>query len=112
MKGVLRFGKHGKLSPRYIGPFEVVERIGAVAYRLALSPNLSMVHPVFHVSMLRKYIPDPSHVLAPHTIQPDEKLTYEEQPVAIVDRQVKKLRSKNINSVKVVWRNHLGEEAT
>ena len=112
MKRVLRFVKHRKLSPRYIGPFEVLEKIGAVAYRLTLSPDLSMVHPMFHVSMLWKYIPDPSHVLAPQTIQPDEKLAYEEQLVAIVDRQVKKLRSKNISSVKVVWRNHSGEEAT
>ena len=102
MKGVLRFRKCGKLSPHYIGPFEVLERIGAVAYRLVLSLDLSMVHHVFHIFMLRKYIPDRSHVLAPQTIQLDEKLAYKEQPMAIVDRQVKKLRSKNISSVKVV----------
>ena len=63
MKGVMRFGKKGKLAPRYIGPFEIRERVGMVAYRLALSPDMSQVHPVFHVSMLRKYILDPSHVL-------------------------------------------------
>ena len=59
----MRFGKKGKLSPRYVGPFEVLEKIGEVAYRLALPPDLSHVHPVFHVSMLRKYVADSSHVL-------------------------------------------------
>ncbi|XP_052113917.1 uncharacterized protein LOC110278045 [Arachis duranensis] len=112
MKGVMRFGKRGKLSPRYIGPFEILDRIGAVAYRLALPPELSMIHPVFHVSMLRKYLPDPSHVLAPQAIELQEDLSFEEEPVAIVDRQVKKLRSKEIASVKVVWKNHSVEEAT
>ena len=65
MKGVMRFGKKGKLAPRYIGPFEILERVGMVAYLLALPLNLSQVHPVFHVSMLKKYILDPSHVLQP-----------------------------------------------
>ena len=60
---MIRFGKQGKLSPRYIGPFEVVERVGAVAYRLALPPSLSSVHEAFHVSMLRKYTPDPTHIV-------------------------------------------------
>ena len=60
---VVRFGKRGKLSPRFIGPFEVLERVGAVAYRLALPPSLSGVHEVFHVSMLQKYTPDPAHVV-------------------------------------------------
>ena len=62
-KGVVRFGKRGKLSPRYIGPFEIVERIGPVAYRLDLPKELSRVHNVFHISILRKYISDPSHVI-------------------------------------------------
>ena len=62
-KGVVRFGKQGKLSPRFIGPFEVLERVGAVAFRLALPPSLLGVHEVFHVSMLRKYTPDPAHVV-------------------------------------------------
>ena len=65
MKGVMRFGKKRKLAPRYIGPFEILERVGMVAYRLALPPNMSKVHLVFHVSMLSKYISDPSHVLQP-----------------------------------------------
>ena len=62
-KGIVQFGKKGKLAPRYVGPFEVVQRIGEVAYRLVLTQQLSLVHDVFHVSMLRKYHPDPSHVI-------------------------------------------------
>ena len=62
-RGVVRFGKRGKLSPRFIGPFEILERIDSVAYRLALPPRMSGVHEVFHVSMLRKYTPDPAHVV-------------------------------------------------
>ena len=62
-KGVMRFGKRGKLSPRYIGPFEILQRYGAVAYELALPTELVMVHPVFHISMLRKYLSNDSHVL-------------------------------------------------
>ena len=112
MKGVMRFGKKGKLSPRYVGPFEILERVGAVAYRLALPPEFPNVHPVFHVSMLRKYLPDPSHVIQPQVVQLSEDLTYEEKPLAIVDRQIKKLRSKELASVKVIWQNHSGEEAT
>ncbi|EOY08667.1 Retrotransposon protein, Ty3-gypsy subclass, putative [Theobroma cacao] len=111
-KGVMRFGKKGKLSPRYIGPFEILDKVGTVAYRLALPPDLSNIHPVFHVSMLRKYNPDPSHVIRYETIQLQDDLTYEEQPVAILDRQVKKLRSKDVASVKVLWRNHTSEEVT
>ena len=94
MKGVMRFGKRGKLGPHYIGLFEILERVGPVAYRLALPPEFSMIHPVFHVSMLRNYFPDPSRVLSSRAIQLDENLTYDEEPVAIVDRQAKKLRSK------------------
>ncbi|XP_017970421.1 PREDICTED: uncharacterized protein LOC108660674 [Theobroma cacao] len=108
----MRFGKKGKLSPRHIGPFKILERVGAVAYHLALPPDLSNIHPVFHVSMLRKYNPNPSHVMRYETIQLKDDLTYEEQPVAILDRQVKKLRSKEVASVKMLWRNHTSEEVT
>ena len=112
MKGVMRFGKKGKLSPRYVGPFEILERVGKVAYRLALPPNFPNVHPVFHVSMLRKYLSDPSHVIQPQVVQLSEELSYKEEPMAIVDQQIRKLRSKEIPMVKVVWRNHTNEEAT
>ena len=112
LKGVMRFGKKGKLSPRYVGPFEIIERIGKVAYRLALSPDLSAVHNVFHVSMLKKYMPYPSHVLTEEPIEVHEDLTYEEKPIKILDRQDKILRNKIIPLVKVLWRNHKIEEAT
>ncbi|XP_070007877.1 uncharacterized protein [Nicotiana sylvestris] len=90
MKGVMRFGKKGKLSPRYIGHFEMLERVGEVAYRLALPPGLSTIHPVFHVSMLQKYHGDPSYVLDFSTVQLDKNLAYEEEPIAILDQHVRK----------------------
>ncbi|KAA0050197.1 pol protein [Cucumis melo var. makuwa] len=112
MKGVLRFEKKGKLSPRFVGPFEILERIGPVAYRLALPPSLSAVHAVFHVSMLRRYVADSTHVVDFEPLQISENLSYEEQPVEILAREVKKLRSREISLVKVLWRNHGVEEAT
>lgn len=75
MKGVTRFGKRGKLNPRYIGPYEILDRVGPLAYRLALPPHLSGVHNVFHVSALRKYVADPSHVLEAKTIPIRENLS-------------------------------------
>ena len=111
-KGVVRFEKRGKLSPRYIGPFEIVERIGLVAYRLDLMDEPSRVHNVFHISMLRKYISDPSHVLEAPEIELRDDLSYEEQPVQILGREKKELHNKTISLVKVLWRNHLVEEVT
>ena len=111
MRGVKRFGVKGKLSPRFIGPFEVLDRIGEVAYRLAMSPSLSAVHNVFHVSMLRKYVSDPSHVLSYENLELDEDLSYEEKPVQILDRKEKVLRTKTIALVKVLWRTSKSEEA-
>ena len=86
-RGVIRFSKHGKLSPRFIGPFDVLERVGAVAYRLALPPSLSGVHEVFHVSMLMKYTPDPAHVVDLSELDIDVDGTFEEGPVRIMDSQ-------------------------
>ncbi|XP_070017767.1 uncharacterized protein [Nicotiana sylvestris] len=83
MKGVMRFGKKGKLSSRFIWPFELLQKIGEVAYELSLPPSLSSVHPLFHVSMLWKYIYDPSHVLDISTVQLDGDLTYDVELVAI-----------------------------
>ena len=80
-RGVVRFGKRGKLSFRFIGPFEILERIGTVAYRLALPPSMSGVNEVFHVSMLRKYTPDPAHVVDWGQIEVDTDGTFEEGPV-------------------------------
>ncbi|XP_070025459.1 uncharacterized protein [Nicotiana sylvestris] len=86
MKGVMRFGNKGKLSPRYIGPFEILRKVGEMAYKLALPPSLSAVHPVFHICMLRKYYGDPSHVLDFSSVQSDMDLAYDQEPVAIMDR--------------------------
>ena len=112
MRGIMRFGKKGKLSPRYVGPFEILERIGPVAYRLALPPSMTGVHDVFHVSMLRKYIRDPSHVIQHQEIEITPEVKYEAQPERILDRQEKKLRNKTIPLVKVQWKNLTPEEAT
>nr|XP_021860926.1 uncharacterized protein LOC110799949 [Spinacia oleracea] len=111
-KGVMRFGKKGKLSPRYIGPYEVLERVGEVAYRLAMPTELSKVHDVFHISQLKKYIHDPSHVIEPEVVELDETLTYEEKPIKILDEKVRKTRNKEVKIVKVLWSNHQTEEAT
>ena len=88
-KGIIRFQKKGKLNLRYNGPFRILERIGQVAYRLELPPELSWIHNVFHVSMLRKYISDPSHVLEAPPIEMKKDLSFEVQPVAIVDQEMK-----------------------
>ena len=93
-KKVMRFGKKGKLSPRLIGPYEVIEKVGPVAYRLALPPELEKIHNVFHVSMLRRYKSDPSHVVSSETIELRPDLTYEEELVEILAREVKELRKK------------------
>ena len=77
-KAVLRFGRRGKLRPRYIGPYEIIARVGPVAYRLDLPLEFSKVHNMFHVSMLRKYIPDPSHVLRDQPVELKDNLTYKE----------------------------------
>ena len=111
-RGVVRFGKHGKLSPRFIGPFEILERIGVVAYRLALSPSMSGVHEVFHVSMLRIYTPDPAHVVDWGKIEVDTDGTFEEGPVCIVDNRDKVLRRKTVRLVLVLWMNYGVEEST
>ncbi|XP_070025146.1 uncharacterized protein [Nicotiana sylvestris] len=111
MKGLMRFGKKGKLCPRFIGPFVVLRLVGEVAYELALPPSLSGVHLVFHVSMLRRYH-NFSHMLDFSTIQLDESLGYEEKPIAIIDRHDHQLRSKSISAIKVQWRGQPVEEAT
>ncbi|KAL6191065.1 hypothetical protein ACLB2K_037457 [Fragaria x ananassa] len=109
---VVRFGKREKLNPRYIGPYEIIERVGSLSYRLVLPPELSRIHNVFHVSMLRKYVADPSHVLQEQPISLQKELTYEEEPVQILDQKEQVLRNKTIPLVKVLWRSHQVEEAT
>ncbi|CAN6557511.1 unnamed protein product [Malus baccata var. baccata] len=111
-RGVVQFGKNGKLSARYIGPYQITERVGEVAYRLKLPPELSKVHDVFHVYMLRHYVSDPSHVIPPQPLEINSDLTYDEEPVTILDWKDKVLRNKTVRLVKVLWRNHSVEEAT
>ncbi|XP_038889377.1 uncharacterized protein LOC120079296 [Benincasa hispida] len=112
MKGVSRFGRKEKLSPRFIGHCEVLERIGPVAYRSVLPLSLSIVHNVFHVSMLRKYVADPSYVVDFEPLQLNENFRYEEKPIRILAREVKTLRNRKIVLVKVLWQNHQFKEAT
>ncbi|WMV42497.1 hypothetical protein MTR67_035882, partial [Solanum verrucosum] len=112
MKGVMRFSKKGKLSPRYIGPFRISKRIGKVAYELDLPQGLAAVHPVFHVSMLKKRMGDPSLIIPTEDIGIKDSLFYVEISVQILDRQVRKMRSKEVASLKVLWRNQFFEEAT
>ena len=102
-RGVVRFDKRGKLSPRFVGPFEILERVGTVAYRLAL-PSMSGVHEVFHVSMLRKYTLDPAHVVDWGQIEVDMDETFEEGPVCIIDSRDQVLRRKTVRLVRVLWR--------
>ncbi|KAA0047517.1 pol protein [Cucumis melo var. makuwa] len=112
IKGFLRFEKKGKLSPRFVGPFEILERIGPVAYRLTLPPSFSAVHDVFYVYMLRKYVANPTHVVDFEPLQIKENLSYEEQPVEILARELKMLRYRGIALVKVLRRNLGAEEVT
>ena len=109
---VLRFGKKGKLSPRFIGPCEVLERIRLVVFQLALHPELAKLHDVFHVSMLLKYRSDASHKLLVHEVQVHVDFSYDEEPKAILAREVKQLRNKQVELVKVLWQHHGREEAT
>ena len=109
---VLRFGKKGKLSPRFIGPYEILERIGPVAYRFALPPSLANLHDVFHVSMLRRYRSDKSHILPLQDIEVQSDFSYDERPTRILAYEVRQLRNKTIPLVKVLWQHHGIEEAT
>ncbi|WJZ97033.1 hypothetical protein VitviT2T_015667 [Vitis vinifera] len=112
MKYIMRFGRKWKLSHCFVGPFEVLERVGTLAYKVVLPPSLSKIHNVFHVSTLRKYIYDPSHVVELEPIQFFEDLTYEEVPVQIVDVMDKVLRHDVVKLVKVQWNNHSIRETT
>ncbi|XP_060182354.1 uncharacterized protein LOC132612022 [Lycium barbarum] len=112
IKGVMRFGKKGKLSLRFISPFEIISCVGEAAYELALPPGLSSVQPVFHVSMLNKSHGDGSYIIRWDSVLLDENLSYEEGLIDILDREVRNLRSKEIASVKVQWKNRPVQEAT
>ena len=111
-RGVVRFDKRGKLSPRFIEPFEILERVGTIAYRLVLPPNMIGVHEVFHVSMLRKYTPDPTHVVDWGQIEVDTDGTFEEGPVFIMDSHDKVLQRKTVRLVTVLWWHYGVEKST
>jgi len=102
LKGSIRFGQNGKLSPRFIESFEISQKVGLVAYRQALPPSLQGIHDVFHVSSLRKYISDPDHVIRYEPVQVKENLTYVEEPIRILEKTEKKLKNRSISYVKVL----------
>ncbi|WMV26333.1 hypothetical protein MTR67_019718 [Solanum verrucosum] len=112
MKGVMRFGKKGKLNPRYVGPYRILKRIGKVAYELELPADLAAVHPVFHISLLKKCVGDPASIVPLESVAVKDSLSYEDVPVEILDRQVRRLRNKEVASVKVLWRSQSVEGAT
>ena len=105
---MIRFGTRGKLSPRYVGPFEIIGRVGNIAYRLALPTALEGVHNVFHVSQLRKYVSDPSHVFDHTELDVRSDMTYEVQPVQILDHREKVLKNRTIPLVLVSWGSQSG----
>ena len=109
-KNMLRFVLKGKLTPRFIGPFRILQRVGPVAYKVDLPPQLAKVHDVFHVSLLRKADVDPARILPQVEVQED--LTLELRPIRILDQEVKELRSKKIPIVRILWRNAQIEEET
>ncbi|GKD52480.1 hypothetical protein Tco_1281456, partial [Tanacetum coccineum] len=111
-KGVIRFGKWGKLNPRYIGPFKIIAKVGTVAYRLELLEQLSRVHSTFHVSKLNKCIVDEPLAIPLDEIQVDKKLHFIKEPVKIMDHEVKRLKQSRILIVKVRWNSRRGPEFT
>ncbi|GKD83781.1 hypothetical protein Tco_1350620, partial [Tanacetum coccineum] len=111
-KGVVHFRKKGKLAPRYVGPFEILKRIGLVAYRLRLPEELSSVHDTFHVSNLKKCLADANLHVPLDEIKVDKTLRFVEEPVEIMDREIKKLKRKKIALVKVRWNSKRGPEFT
>ena len=111
-RGVVRFDRGGKLSPRFIGPFEILERVGSMAYRLALPPSLSDVHEVFHISSLRKYTPDPTLMVDWGEITVNTNVNFEQGPVRNMDSRDQVLRCKTVRLVKVMWQHRGVEEAT
>ncbi|WMV43384.1 hypothetical protein MTR67_036769 [Solanum verrucosum] len=109
---VMRFGKKGKLSPSYVGPYRILKRIGKVAYELELPADLATIHQVFHISLLKKCVGDPTSIVPLKSVALKDSLSYEDVPVEILDRQVRRLRNKEVASVKVLWRSQSVEGAT
>jgi hypothetical protein len=111
-RGILKYPKGGKLSPRYLGPFPILERVGPVAYMLDLLEGLTGIHNVFHVSQLKIYNLDSHHVLNEEPLQLQLDLSYVEKPVKIIERSMKEFRHKRIPMVKVLWKHHGVQDVT
>jgi hypothetical protein len=112
MKGVKRFGVKGKLVPRYIGPFPILEKCGTVAYKLDLPPSLAGVHNIFYVSQLKKFLKAHVDVVLPEVTLLEADMSYPEHPIKILDQKDRVTRHKRIKFFKIQWSNHLEEEAT
>ncbi|GJS26263.1 hypothetical protein Tco_0486883 [Tanacetum coccineum] len=111
-KGVVHFGKRGKLNPRYVGPFKVLEKVGSIAYKLKLPQGLSRVHNTFHVTNLKKCYSDEPLAVPLEGLHVDDKLHFVEEPIEIMDREVKRLKQSRIPIVKVRWNSRRGLEFT
>jgi hypothetical protein len=112
IRGVQRFGVKGKLAPRYIGPFEILEICGPVAYRLQLPPQLAAIHNIFHVSQLRKCVKIPTEIIDSQAIEIEPDLTYTEYPIRILNTKERSTRRKTTKMYKIQWNHHTEEEAT
>jgi hypothetical protein len=111
-RGVQRFGVKGKLAPRYIGPFEILEVCGPVAYRLQLPSQLAAIHNIFHVSHLRKCVKLPTEIIDSQAIEIESDLTYTEHPLRVLDTKERSTRRETIRMYKIQWNHHTEEEAT
>jgi hypothetical protein len=112
IKGMKRFGMKGKLAPRYIGPFPILEKCGTVAYKLDLPPSLTRVHDTFHMSQLKKCLKTPMDVVLPEVTPLEADLSYPEHPIKVLDQKDRVTKHKTIKFFKVQWSNHTEEEAT
>jgi hypothetical protein len=111
-KGVQRFGIKGKLAPRYVRPFEILEVCGPVAYRIHLPSQLAAIHDVFHISQLKKCIKVPTEIIESQAIEIEPDLSYIEQPIQILDTKERVTRRRKIKMYKILWNHHMKEEAT
>ena len=111
-RGVQRFGVKGKLAPRYVGPYEIIEECGPVAYRLRLPSRLAAIHDVFHISQLKKCIRVPTEIIDQQEILVEPDLSYNEYPLRILDQKERGTHRKMVKMYKIQWSHHTEEEAT